>query len=61
VPDDETGIGVEARERHVIVAAILQNGGIGAVAAHDRIEEEAVALIRYPLAFDPASLGRIWG
>ena len=52
VPDDEARIGVERRERHVVVVAVLQDRRVGMVAGEDRIEEGAVAEIGVALALD---------
>src|SRR5688572_23521893 len=55
MPDDEAGIGIEGREGHVIIGAILEDGRIGMVAGDDRVEEGAVAEIRLALAFESLS------
>ena len=49
MPDDQTRIGVEGREGHVIIPPVLQDGRIGMVSGHQRIEETAVAQIGYAL------------
>ncbi len=57
MPDDEARIGVERRERHVVVVAVLENRRVRVVARHDRIQKRAVAEVRLPLAFDAAGPG----
>ena len=61
VPDDQPRIGVERRERHVVVVAVLQHRRVGVIAGEDRVEEGAVAQVRLALTLDaagPARLGR---
>ena len=48
------GIGVERRERHVVVVAVLEDRRVGMIAGHDRVEVGAVAEIGLALAFDAA-------
>ncbi len=45
MPDDHAGIGIERRERHVVVGAVLEDRGIRMVAGHDRIKKSAIAEI----------------
>jgi hypothetical protein len=50
VPEDETRVRLEGRERHVVVVAVLEDRRVGIVAGHDRIEERAVAAIGLALS-----------
>jgi hypothetical protein len=52
VPDRQARIGIEAGEGHVIVRAVLQDGGIGMVSGDQRIEKATVAKIGHPLAVE---------
>src|SRR5882724_9053580 len=52
MPDDDAGIRVERRERHVVVVAILQDGGVGMVAGNNGVEKGAVTQIGLSLTLN---------
>jgi hypothetical protein len=52
VPDDDARIRIERRERHPVVVAILEDGGIGAIAGEHGVQETAVAEVGDALAFE---------
>ena len=49
VPDGQAGIGIKGRKGHVIIRAVLQDGGIGSIAGNQRIEEAPVTQVGDPL------------
>src|SRR5260221_5357182 len=51
MPDDDSGIRVERRERHIVVFPILEDGGVGMVAGDNGIEICAIAQISPSLTF----------
>ena len=59
LPDDQPRIGVERRERHVVVVAVLQHRRVGVIAGEDRVEEGAIAQVGLALALDAAGPARL--
>jgi hypothetical protein len=55
MPDQQAGVGLEGREREVVVVAVLEDRGIGPVPGEQGIEEAAVAEIGHALVVEAAA------